>query len=92
MGGIFETDEKKKQLIELQKRSREKDFWNDPGKAKKTMKEIQEIESLVKEWEEYAALEKLFTKLFRTKSKLQDEIAVIILRRIVPGRCKYCPL
>lgn len=49
-------------------------------------------ESKVKEWEEYVALEKLFTRLSRTKSKLQDELAVITLRRIVPGRCKYCPL
>jgi len=49
-------------------------------------------ESMVKDWEEYAAMEKLFKKLLTTKSKLRDELAVIILRRIVPGRCKYCPL
>ena len=49
-------------------------------------------ESRVKKWEEYAAMEKLFTKVSKTKSKLQDELAVIILRRIVPGRCKYCPI
>ena len=49
-------------------------------------------ESKVKDWEEYAAMEKLFMKLSTTKSKLRDELAVIILRRIVPGRCKYCPL
>lgn len=49
-------------------------------------------ESMVRDWEEYTAMEKLSTKLFRTKSKLLDELAVIILRRIVPGRCKYCPL
>ena len=49
-------------------------------------------ESRVKEWEEYAALEKLFKKLTNTKSKRQDELAVITLRRVVPGRCKYCPI
>ncbi|MFC1979429.1 hypothetical protein ACFLVS_00935 [Chloroflexota bacterium] len=49
-------------------------------------------ESKVKEWEEYAALEKLFEKLTKTKSKLQDELAVITIRRVVPGRCKYCPI
>ena len=49
-------------------------------------------ESRVKKWEEYAAMEKLFTKVSKTKSKLQDELAVITLRRIVPGRCKYCPI
>lgn len=51
-----------------------------------------EWESKVKEWVEYAALEKLSKKLLTTKSKLRDELAIIILRRIVPGRCKYCPL
>lgn len=40
-------------LVKLQKESREKDFWDDTVKAKKTMKEIQETESLIKEWEEY---------------------------------------
>ncbi len=49
-------------------------------------------ESKVRDWGEYADMEKLFTKLSTTKSKLRDELAVIILRRIVPGRCKYCPL
>jgi len=49
-------------------------------------------ESKVKDWEECTAMEKLFMKLSTTKSKLRDELAVIILRRIVPGRCKYCPL
>lgn len=40
-------------MIELQTKSREKSFWDDTGNAKKTMKKIQEIESLLKEWEEY---------------------------------------
>lgn len=53
MGGIFEVDEKKKQLVELQTKSREKGFWDDSVNAKKTMKQIQGIESLLKEWEEY---------------------------------------
>jgi len=53
LGGIFETDKKRDLLVKLQKESREKEFWNDTGKAKKTMKKIQEIESLIKEWEEY---------------------------------------
>jgi peptide chain release factor 2 len=53
LGGIFETDKKKDLLDKLQKESRKEEFWADTGKAKKTMKEIQEIESLIKEWEEY---------------------------------------
>ncbi len=59
----------------------------------KTVKDVlTSWEARVKGWEEYAVLEKLFEKLTKTKSKLQDELAVIILRRVVPGRCKYCPI
>ena len=40
-------------LVELQKKSREKAFWNDSVRTKDTMRKIQETESLIKEWEEY---------------------------------------
>ena len=40
-------------MIELQTQSREKGFWDDNQKAKQTMKKIQEIESLITEWEKY---------------------------------------
>ena len=53
MGGIFETDKQRDLLAKLQKESREKKFWNDTFNAKKTMKKIQEIESLINEWEGY---------------------------------------
>jgi hypothetical protein len=28
----------------------------------------------------------------RIRRALDDELAIIMLRRIVPGRCKYCPI
>ena len=28
----------------------------------------------------------------RVRLALDDELAIIILRRIVPGRCRYCPI
>jgi hypothetical protein len=37
-------------------------------------------------------MRRLFAELKRVKSSLQEELAVIIYRRIVPGKCKYCPL
>jgi hypothetical protein len=48
--------------------------------------------SQIRHWDEYNSLQKLYAELQLLKSKLQDELAVIIYRRIVPGRCKYCPL
>ena len=59
----------------------------------KTVKDVlTSWEARVKDWEEYAALEKLLEKLTKIKSQLQDELAVITLRRVVSGRCKYCPI
>jgi len=43
-------------------------------------------------WELYKKMQKLFTELERLKLSLQDELAIVTLRRIVPGRCKYCPI
>jgi len=43
-------------------------------------------------WELYKKMQKLFTELKSLKLSLQDELAIVTLRRIVPGRCKYCPI
>jgi len=51
-----------------------------------------DFESKVTGWELYGKMQKLFTELERLKLILRDELAIIILRRIVPGRCKYCPV
>jgi hypothetical protein len=43
-------------------------------------------------WPEYRDLEKVFHDIPRIRQSLKDEIAVIVLRRVVPGRCRYCPI
>jgi hypothetical protein len=30
--------------------------------------------------------------LKRLKSNIRDELAIITMRRVVPGRCRYCPI
>lgn len=71
--------------------------FSQMGKVKKEhvkliSKVLQDWESRLKQWEEYKKLEKSFIELRRVEKNLRDELAVITLRRIVPGRCKYCPL
>ena len=51
-----------------------------------------DFESKITGWEQYGKMQRLFTELERLKLSLQDELAIITLRRIVPGRCKYCPI
>jgi hypothetical protein len=46
----------------------------------------------IKEFEEYKNLEKTLRELIRVEASLKDEVAVIVLRRVVPGRCRYCPV
>jgi len=53
---------------------------------------IEDLESRIREQEDYRNLEKTIAEIGRLRGKLREELAVIRLRRIVPGRCKYCPL
>ena len=53
---------------------------------------IEDLESRIRDQEDYRNLEKTIAEIGRLGGKLREELAVIRLRRIVPGRCKYCPL
>ena len=53
---------------------------------------LRDLESRLKELEELSKLQKSLLDLSRVEKNLNDEIAVITLRRVVPGRCHYCPL
>jgi peptide chain release factor 2 len=82
-------------LNELQKKSREKDFWNDLEEAKKTMKQIQEIESLVNEWQDYKEnveylyeLENLGESvelIEKEERKIRDKLEDFELRTVLSG-------
>jgi hypothetical protein len=51
-----------------------------------------DFESGLKDRPEYLEMENLFNRLGRLKTSIWEILNVILLRRIVPGRCKYCPL
>jgi hypothetical protein len=53
---------------------------------------LEDLESRLRDWEDYRNLEKTVAEIGRLGRKLREELAVVRLRRIVPGRCKYCPL
>ena len=62
------------------------------GQMKLVSDIIGEFESSLKASQEFIDLQKTLVDIGRTGNKLREELAVIRLRRIVPGRCKYCPL
>jgi hypothetical protein len=51
-----------------------------------------DFESELKNWPEYIELERLYNRLARLKQGISAILTVVLLRRIVPGKCKYCPL
>ncbi len=50
------------------------------------------FEVKIKQWPEYQEMEKLVGRLGRIKKVIGEVITVVLLRRIVPGKCKFCPL
>lgn len=58
-----------------------------------TIKEVLvNFEQKITQWPEYLQMEKLYSKLARLKKGISEVLTVVLLRRIVPGKCKYCPL
>ena len=51
-----------------------------------------DFESGLKDWSEYLEIEGLFNRVGRLKTNIGEILTVVLLRRIVPGRCKFCPL
>ena len=53
---------------------------------------IMKYETKVKGWDEKKTLSKVFGDLKRLQREIGDEIAIVTLRRVIPGKCPYCPL
>jgi hypothetical protein len=53
---------------------------------------IADFESRLKQYPEYMEVEKIYIRLGQLVSTIKDLLTTIQLRRIVPGKCKYCPL
>jgi hypothetical protein len=52
---------------------------------------IPRLEESVRLWREFEDLKKARVRLVTIQANLRDILNVIILRRVVPGRCRYCP-
>ncbi len=53
---------------------------------------IRKHETKVIGWDESKILAKIFADLKRLQKAIGDEIAIVTLRRVIPGKCLYCPL
>ena len=53
---------------------------------------MKDLESKLKDWEEYREWEQANNEIGLLGWKLKDALAEIRLKRIVPGHCRFCPL
>ena len=53
---------------------------------------LSKIDVEMKSWDEFTEYGDLRNKLIETKVKLKDELRVLKWKRIVPGRCRLCPM
>lgn len=51
-GGIFDYDRRKVKIIELQEKTRDPEFWNDPQRAQKVMQALDFEKEIVGKWDE----------------------------------------
>lgn len=51
-GGIFDYDQRKVNIIELQEHTQDPNFWDDPDQARQTMQKLDHEKSLVQKWDE----------------------------------------
>lgn len=54
--------------------------------------EISRLMGDVGEWEETEETQRLYRQMAETKGKIEEEVAVLALRRAFPGRCRLCPV
>jgi len=53
---------------------------------------LSKIQSEMLSWEEFAELGDVYRRLADTRAKLKKELRVLKWKRIVPGRCRLCPM
>ncbi len=53
---------------------------------------IAEFEKKMSELEEYHKLREMLSRVGPLEKNVQEEVAIITMRRVVPGKCKYCPV
>jgi uncharacterized protein YneR len=63
-----------------------------PEHAQKLKGTFESFEEKMNDWVEVSDLRKLNTELKKIDQELKDELALITHRRVVPGRCKFCPV
>jgi len=60
--------------------------------AQEAIEFITSLMAQIEELPECAEIQRLLSAVSNVQRNLSEEFATIVLKRVVPGRCKYCPL
>jgi len=63
-----------------------------PDQVDKAKELITGLMTQVCQWPEYEELRKTLSTRAKVTGEIREELATLILKRIVPGHCKYCPV
>lgn len=66
--------------------------WVKKKDLERLKKMIEDFEAWIRNIEEFNPLEVKFNSLKSIRSRIQKEFDGIRMRKILPGKCKYCPL
>ncbi len=76
-GGIFDYDKRKVTIIELQERTQDPEFWNDPDQAQKIMQDLDREKNLVGKWDELNDLResiRVYKQFMDEGEQVQEEL------------------
>ena len=62
------------------------------GQIEKGKQSITNLMAQVCQWPEYDELRKTLSGRAKVTEMIREELATIILKRVIPGHCKYCPV
>ena len=101
-GGIFDVDERKEKISDLEKIAAAPDFWNDQKAANALLKELKDHKSWVEEFDRISAEasnafeeieiaseledESLVTDLDATIARIEEELGAMEFRKMLSGK------
>ena len=98
-GGIFDYEQRKVKIIELQELTQDPNFWDDPDEARRIMKKIDHEKSMVQRWDHLDELrdsirvyqefldegEDVADELKQEVEQLEKELEVLELKNMLRG-------
>ena len=76
-GGIFDYDQRKVNIIELQEQTQDPGFWDDPDEARKIMKKLDHEKNMVASWDELDELREssqVYQQFMEEGEEVEDEL------------------